>query len=136
MKFELGPIGTLCGIFTFGQVKALLSAPAFAPAGDHDLSRSILNTLRRQSLMTLGQFDPSEAAVAINRSIQAGRKRKSSLDCDMITRATHRHFSFVPMGTNYHDKELDLATAVCEKDHFLLQSPGDRFGMRGAEEAL
>ena len=40
------------------------------------------------------------------------------------------------MGMNYHGKELDLATAVCDKNLLLLQSPGDRFEKRDAERAL
>ena len=40
------------------------------------------------------------------------------------------------MGTNYHDKELDLATSVCDMNAPLLQSPGHRFEKRDAEEAL
>ena len=38
------------------------------------------------------------------------------------------------MSTNCHDKELDLATSVCDKNAILLQPPGDRFEKRDAEE--
>ena len=64
----------LYGIFLFGQVMAALAASAFAPAGDHDLSRSILDTVRRQSLMTRGEIDPGAAVFAINKAIQKGKK--------------------------------------------------------------
>ena len=37
------------------------------------------------------------------------------------------------MSTNHHEKELDLATSVCDKNVLLLQSPGDRFEKRDAE---
>ena len=40
------------------------------------------------------------------------------------------------MSTNYHDKELVLATSVYDKGVLLLQSPGDRFEKRDAEGAL
>ena len=45
MEFELSVIETLHGIFTFGQIMALLAASAFAPADGHDHSRSILDTV-------------------------------------------------------------------------------------------
>ena len=40
------------------------------------------------------------------------------------------------MSSNYHDKELDLATSVCDMNVPLLQSPGDRFERHHAEGAL
>ena len=40
------------------------------------------------------------------------------------------------MSTNYHDKELGLATSVCDKNVFQLQFPGARFEKRDAEKAL
>ena len=40
------------------------------------------------------------------------------------------------MSSNYHAKELDLATSVCDINVLLLQSPGDRFERRHAEDAL
>ena len=79
-EVELSVVETLAGIFPFGQVMALLAASAFAPAGDHDPSRSILDTVRHLSLMARGEFDSSAAVVAINKAIQAGRKSKSPLD--------------------------------------------------------
>ena len=42
---ELSAIETLYGIFPYGQAMAVLAASAFAPAGDHDLSRRILDTV-------------------------------------------------------------------------------------------
>ena len=45
-------------------------------------------------------------------------------------------FSSVPIGLNYHDKELDLATSAGDKNVLLLQSPGDRFEKRDAEGSL
>ena len=40
------------------------------------------------------------------------------------------------MSSNYHYKELDLATMVCDMNGLLLQAPGDRFGRRDAEDTL
>ena len=51
MVAALSAVETLYGIFPFGQVMAILAASAFAPAGDNDLSRSILGTVRHQSPM-------------------------------------------------------------------------------------
>ena len=86
--------------------------------------------------MVRDEFDPSAAAVAINRAIQKGKRSKCSLDWDKIARAVYGLFSAVPMGLNYRDKELDLATTVCDMNGLLLQAPGGRFGRRDAEGAL
>ena len=40
------------------------------------------------------------------------------------------------MSSNYHDKELVLATLVCDMNGLLLQAPGERFRRRDAEDAL
>ena len=103
-------IETLHGTFHFGQVIAALAASAFAPAGDQNLSRNCLDTVHHKSLITRGEFDPSAAAVAINKAIHGGEKSKSSLDSDKIASATYGPFPSAPMSTNYHGKELDLAT--------------------------
>ena len=58
------------------------------------------------------------------------------MDWEKITRATYGLFSSVPMSTNYHDKELDIASSVCEKSVLLLQSLGDRFEKHDADGAL
>ena len=49
VEIELSAIEARCGIM------AVLAASAFALAGDHDLSRSILDTVRHQSIMTRGR---------------------------------------------------------------------------------
>ena len=77
-------IVALYGIFPFGQVIAFLIASAFAPVGGHGISRSILDTFRHQSLMARGEFNPSAAAVAINKAIQEGMRGKSPLDWGKI----------------------------------------------------
>ena len=114
MQVKLNVIETLYGIFPYGQVMAVLAASAFAPAGDHDLSRSILDTARLQSLMVRGEFDPSAAVVAFNKAIQKGNRSKSSWDWYKIPRAIYGPFSAVPMSSTCHDRELDLATSVCD----------------------
>ena len=86
--------------------------------------------------MTRGEYDLSTAFVAFSKAIQAGGKSKSPLGWGKIKRAAYGVFSSVPISTNYHDKELDLATSACDKNFFLLQSPGDRFEKRVAETAL
>ena len=58
------------------------------------------------------------------------------MDSEKITRAIYGLFSAVPMSSNYHDKELDLATSVCDMNGLLLQSPGDRFEKHHAGDAL
>ena len=98
VEVELNVIETLYGIFPFGQVMAPLASLAFAPAGDHSLSRSTLDTIRHQPPMVRGDFDPS--AAVINKAIKAVGKSKSSLDWDKTTRATYGLFSLVPMSTN------------------------------------
>ena len=70
MQVKLSVAEALFGIFPYGQVMAVLAGSAFAPAGDHDLSRSILDTVRYQSLMIRNEFDPSSAVAAINKAIQ------------------------------------------------------------------
>ena len=87
---------------------ALLAASAFAPVGDHDLSRSISGTVRHQFLMVQGKFDPGGAAVAINKAIQAGRKSKPSPDWDKTTRTTYGLFSAVPMNSNSNSNGHEL----------------------------
>ena len=87
---------------------ALLAASAFAPAGDHDLSRSILEIVRHQYLAVWGEFNPSAAVIAINKATQAGRNSMPSLDWDRTTRASYGLFSSAPMRTYYHDKESSL----------------------------
>ena len=82
------------------------------------------------------EFDPSSAVNAINKAIQKGKRSTSSLDWDKITRAAYGLFSAVPMSSKYHDKELDLATSVCDMNGLLLQLPGDRFERHHAEDAL
>ena len=136
VQVELNAIVALYGIFPYGQVMAALAGSAFAPAGDHGLSRSTLDTARHQSLIFRNEFDPSSAVVAIKKAIQKGKRSESSLDWVEITRAIYGLFSAVPMSSNYHDKELNLATSVCDMDVLLLQSPGDRFERHHAEEAL
>ena len=86
--------------------------------------------------MARDEFDPRAAVVAINRDIQKGKRGKSSLDWDKITKAFYGLFSAVPMSSNYHDKKLDLAIKVCDMNGLLLQAPGDRSGRRDAEDAL
>ena len=86
--------------------------------------------------MTRGEFDPGAAVVAISKAIKKEKKGKSSLDWDKITRATYGLFPSVPMSTNYHDKEMDLATSFCNKDALLLQAAGDRIEKRDAEGVL
>ena len=86
MQVELGVIEALYVIFPYGQVMATLAASAFAPAGDYDLGRNILETVRHQSLLIRGKFDPSAAVVAINKAIQKGKESKPSLDSDKIAR--------------------------------------------------
>ena len=80
VQVNLSVIEAVYGVFPYGQVMAVLAGSAFAPAGDHDLSRSILGTVRHQSLMVRDEFDPSAAVVAINRVIQKGKRSKSLLD--------------------------------------------------------
>ena len=80
MQVELSAIETPHGIFPFDQAMAILAASAFAPAGDHDLSRRILDTVRYQSPMARGEFDPSAAVVAINKAIQKGKRGNPHLD--------------------------------------------------------
>ena len=58
------------------------------------------------------------------------------MDWGKITRAIYGLFSAVPISSNYHDKELDHATSMCDMNVLLLQSPGDRFGKHHAEDAL
>ena len=107
------------GVFPYGQVMAVLVGAAFTPAGDHDLSRSILGTVRHQTFMARDEFGPSAAAVAINRAIQKGKRSKSSLDWGKIARAVNGLSSAVPMGLNYRDKDLDLATTECDMNGLL-----------------
>jgi len=71
-------------------------------------------------MMVRDEFDPSAAVVAINRAIQKGKRSKSSLDWDEIARAVYGLFPAVPMSSNYYDKELDLATSVCDINGLLL----------------
>ena len=118
MQIKLSVIEALYVIFPYGQVMATLAGSAFAPAGDHDPSRCILNTVRHQSLMIRNKFDPSSAVAATNKAIQKEKTSKSSLDWEKIARAIYGIFSAVPMSSNYHDKELDLATAVCHERAF------------------
>ena len=92
--------------------------------------------MRHQSLIVRGEFDPSAAVIAINKAFQKEKRSKPSLDWDKIARAAYGLFSSVPMSSNYHDKELDLATSACDMSALLLQSPGDRFERRHAEDAL
>ena len=70
--------------------------------------------------MVRSEFDPSAAAVAINKAIQKRKRSKSSLDWDKIIRAIYGLFSAEPMSSKYHDKELDLATSVCDMNVLLL----------------
>ena len=70
--------------------------------------------------MVRERSDPSAAVVAINRAIQKGKRSKSSLDWNKTARAVYGLFSAVPMSLNYHEKELDLATAVCDMNGLLL----------------
>ena len=66
--------------------------------------------------MAREESGPSNAAFAINKATQAGSKRKPPLDWDKTTRATYGFFSAVLMSPNYHDKELDLAKSVYDKN--------------------
>ena len=89
LEGELSVIKPLDGTSPFGQIMAALATLAFTRPGDHDPRRSTLETVRHQSLMTRGEFDPSAAVVAINKVIQGWEKSKPSLDWAKITRATY-----------------------------------------------
>ena len=80
VQVKLSVIEAVYGVFPYGQAMAVLAGSAFAPAGDHGLSRSILETVRHQSLMVRDEFDPSAAVVTINRAIKKGKRSKSSLN--------------------------------------------------------
>jgi len=49
VQVMLSAIEVLNGVFPYGQVMAVLTGSAFAPAGDHDPSRRILGAVRHQS---------------------------------------------------------------------------------------
>ena len=136
VRVELSVIEAVYEVFPFGQVMAVLAGTAITPARDHDLSRSIFETVRLQTLMAGDEFDPSTAAVAINRAIQKGKRSKTSLDWDKIARAVYGLFSAVPMSLNYRDRDLDLVATVCDMNGLLLQAPGERFERRDVESAL
>ena len=136
VQVELSVVEAVYGVFPFGQAMAVLAAAAFTPTGDHDLSRHILETVRSQSLMVGDEFEPSAAAVAINRAIQKGKRSKASLDWDKIARAVYGLFAAVPMSLNYRDRDLDLVATVCDMNGLLLQAPGERFARRDVESAL
>ena len=136
VRVELSVVEAVYGVFPFGQAMAVLAGAAFTPTGDHDLSRHILETVRLQNLMVGDEFDPSTAAVAINRAIQKGKRSKTSLDWDKIARAVYGLFAAVPMSLNYRDMDLDLVATVCDMNGLLLQAPGERFVRRDVESAL
>ena len=136
VRVELSVVEAVYGVFPFGQAMAVLAAAAFTPTGDHDLSRHILETVRSQGLMVGDEFEPSAAAVAINRAIQKGKRSKASLDWDKIARAVYGLFAAVPMSLNYRDMDLDLVATVCDMNGLLLQAPGERFVKRDVEGAL
>ena len=136
VQVELSVVEAVYGVFPFGQAMAVLAAAAFTPTGDHDLSRHILETVRSQGLMVGDEFEPSAAAVAINRAIQKGKRSKASLDWDKIARAVYGLFAAVPMSLNYRDGGLDLVATVCDMNGLLLQAPGERFARRDVESAL
>ena len=86
----------------------------------HKCTNGILETVRLQNLMVGDEFDPSTAAVAINRAIQKGKRSKTSLDWDKIARAVYGLFAAVPMSLNYRDMDLNLVATVCDMNGLLL----------------
>ena len=103
---SLSAIETANGVFPVGQAIAVLVRGAWAPFGNRELNRKIVNAVNGQQLMAGGKFDASLAVREINKALQIA-------------------YSYIPGGAAYTNTVLGLAKAISEKNQVLLQNPSD-----------
>ena len=66
LKVGLSVVGAVCGVFSVGQIIAILARGAWAPSGNRKINRSTINVIEGQQLVVGGEFDPSAAVREID----------------------------------------------------------------------